>query len=273
MLPVIAGYDVYLVCLGFSVLVGSIIFITGLRSAYPSYRGALVLLGLLCFAGIGGAKLYSLWVRGFPAFEIVAELRGGLRYPGALIGVALALFFWSRWSAERPSLLAICDCTAPALAFAMATFRVGCLATGCCFGSMTEKILSIQFPVGSPAWHAHLESGWIRSLEPTSAAVHPLQVYFIVLSLAVGTILLGIQRIKQFDGQVVLAYLAIHEPLKWGLEFLRAEEVGHIQAVSGLVAVAAWGLVALLFFMRRKVFFQTISDRVHRRGTPDRAAR
>jgi prolipoprotein diacylglyceryltransferase len=75
----------------------------------------------------------------------------GYRYPGALAAIVFALPLAGRLILPGVSVGRLADMIVPALAFALATFRLGCLAVGCCFGTVSGLAWAVQFPAGSPA--------------------------------------------------------------------------------------------------------------------------
>src|SRR5690606_29246276 len=128
--------------------------------------------------------------------------------------------------------------------------RIGCFLGGCCFGAPHDGPLSVSFPPGSLAsvsqWHAHL----LDSPNVASLPVHPTQLYE-----AVGCLLIAayahfwLTPRRRFDGQVMLAVLALYALLRFGLEFLRADERGGALgwSTSQLLSVVAIAGCALVY--------------------------
>ena len=84
------GLDALRVLISPIAIFGIVFFILYLRNdRIKAGRAVLLLLAIGVFAVLG-AKLFSLHVRGWELYEpLSSELRGGLRYPGALLGMIL----------------------------------------------------------------------------------------------------------------------------------------------------------------------------------------
>lgn len=203
-----------------AVLVGVIVFAWAARSeGLPLGRVLLAQAGLAVAGLLAGRLHLLLEINGHWTWAHL--LQPGYRQPGALLGVLLMLPVM-RWLAlPRVSLGALADCVALAAPFALVVLRVGCFGIGCCFGTPTTLPWGLRFPPGSPATEVHAALGRIPSVHTDSLAIHPLQLYFLLLSLSVGLFLLWFWRRKQYDGQVVVVFLAMHEFGKFLLEGLR----------------------------------------------------
>lgn len=233
----------YPVALGLAVTGSAVIGALGLRRiGVPLAVCVRVQLGMAA-AGLLGAKLYSLIARGGSTWPLAQELTQGYRYPGALIGVAIGLAL-ARWLARGVSLGAIGDALAPSVGVGAALLRVGCFLAGCCYGVPSALPWAVRFPSGSPPWHAHLGAGWIGSDSNLSLAVHPLQLYFIAVSLAAAALAWWLQPRRRFTGQVLLAFLMTDAAGKAVLESLRQTSPPGVQIGSLVIALAA-GLAML----------------------------
>jgi phosphatidylglycerol---prolipoprotein diacylglyceryl transferase len=83
--------------------------------------------------------------------------QGGLVVYGAFFGgvsgmLAFAYKFRMPW-------LALADLIAPGLILGLAIGRIGCLMTGCCYGSECHLSWAITFPPLSPAYYSQVERG------------------------------------------------------------------------------------------------------------------
>ena len=79
----------------------------------------------------------------------------------------------------------VLDTMAIILPVGMAVQRIGCLLAGCCYGKPANLPWGIAYGDHAPAYHKHLQSGFIHAGEPTSLLVHPTQVYQIILCLLI----------------------------------------------------------------------------------------
>jgi len=130
----------------------------------------------------------------------------GLTIYGAILGAALGIWIYSRFSSFRFSYFA--DLVVPGLILAQAVGRVGCTINGCCYG------LPTSLPWGVVYTHP-------ESYAPLGIAVHPTQLYEIVFLLIVFGVLLNLRRRFQPDGSLFLIYLSIYSLWRVGIDFLR----------------------------------------------------
>jgi phosphatidylglycerol:prolipoprotein diacylglycerol transferase len=173
-------------------------------------------------AGHLGGRLYMLAETGGP-WTLGALVAPGYRHPGAIAALLIALPVMRRVLLPGVSLGLLGDCIAPAIAFASVVMRVGCFGIGCCFGAVSGLPWALRFPPDSLPSDTHARLGLLPSSHVESLAVHPLQLYFLALSLGVGFVCLWLMRHKRYDGQVLLWFLALHESGKFLLEFLRQD--------------------------------------------------
>ncbi len=201
------------------------------------------LLAVALLAALVGAKLFSVVERGGIVWSNPAwELAYGYRYPGGLLGIGVAALALRWWLPPGASLLRLADSLAPAIALSMSIVRAGCFLAGCCHGLPTSWFWAARFPAGSPAWHSHVDRGWIAAAHPVSAAVHPLQLYFGITSLALAVFLM--RRRPRRDGEVFFLFLLIDGVLKLGLEQIRLDYRPSLVWSAALFAAAgAFGLM------------------------------
>jgi len=161
-------------------------------------------------AGLLGAR--AAWVvQHPPAYEGVASLvtlRAGTMAPFA--GVAVALIVGGAWVSRikvRP--WAWYDVLAPALALGLVFERLGAFFAGTGFGRYAgDAVLSVRFPVGSPAFAEHRRTlaNLMRSGSLESLAVHPVQLYAAALGLVGLALCVWVRAHRRFEGQVFLSF-------------------------------------------------------------------
>jgi phosphatidylglycerol:prolipoprotein diacylglycerol transferase len=103
----------------------------------------------------------------------------------------------------------------------------------------------VAFPAHSIPWDTQVTAGLIRADAPVSLPVHPLQLYFLVCSLALGLALLWFGRRRAYVGEVLLAYLVIDNLAKFVLELLRDPAIPHLRQMSLAICVMATGVLVL----------------------------
>lgn len=211
-------------------------------------RACLRILMMLGAGGLLGAKLYAVFEDDSSWWFLMSDPTHGYRYPGAVIGLAVVLVLFRQRLCRGGSLGALGDALMAAVGVGAALLRLGCFAAGCCFGAPSRLPWAVRFPAQSPAWIAQLRAGLITPSAPASLPVHPLQLYFMLLSLAAAALALRLEPRKAYEGQVVLAFLAVDQLGKFGLEYLRDEPLPGVQVASlafGLAAAATLVIVAV----------------------------
>jgi phosphatidylglycerol:prolipoprotein diacylglycerol transferase len=142
-----------------------------------------------------------------------------------------------RWGRIPAGTLA--DILAPAFAFAMSVVRIGCLLAGCCSGRPTSLPWAIRFPAHSLPWAAEVHAGLLSIDSSQSLPVHPLQIYFGLLSLGLGIFCLWFARRKAYEGQVFLVYVTAYGFGQFFLEFLRFGPLPHVQYMALAIALVS----------------------------------
>jgi len=241
----IFGYPAFPIVFAFMMVIALGINLTLIHRQGHPIRPVVAFLVAFCAIGMVGAKVFSWFMRGH-IDPIGVELYNGYRYPGAMIAVILAIPFLRRLLPTDFSLKELCDLLAPGTVFALAIYRVQCLLVGCCVGQPTSVPWAIRFPRYSAPWLHQAHENLISRQELLSLPVHPLQIYFLIASLAVGFFLLWLLPRKSYDGQVILAYFALHESSKFLLEFLRDPIEPAIQFTSLAIALVAVGALLVV---------------------------
>jgi len=131
---------------------------------------------------------------------------GGLTIYGAILGAALGIWIYSRFSHFQFGYFA--DLVVPGLILAQVIGRVGCTINGCCYG----------IPTSLPWGIVYTQPG---SYAPLGVAVHPTQIYEMVFLLVVFGVLLWLRGRFQPDGSLFLIYLGLYSMWRVGIDFLR----------------------------------------------------
>ena len=179
----------------------------------------------IILAGMIGARamhVVTYWEEQYadqPLSHLLDFRGGGLVFHGGFIGAALAVILYVRLHGKQP-LWKIADAFAPSIPLGHALGRLGCLMTGCCFGTACDLPWAIHYPAHSPAFTALGQA-------PTDAAhslyVHPTQIYSALLNVALYGGLAWLYRHKRFDGQVFGLYLAGYSINRFVVEFFRGD--------------------------------------------------
>lgn len=169
------------------------------------------LMFLLFISGILGARLfYVIWHwkdQGYSQRPIEALLihKGGLVFFGGFLMACLALSIWCRM--KHLSLAKVADTLAPPLALGHAFGRLGCFMNGCCYGKECKYFWGI-YPPFPPE---------------VIGPIHPTQLYEVAALLYLAFILIIIERMARYPGQIALAYCMIYALFRFFIEFFRGD--------------------------------------------------
>ena len=175
--------------------------------------------------GLVGAKL--LWVVEHHAEDSLLSLllsRGGMSWFGGFAGGIAAGLLVMQW--KRLPKIAVLAAAAPALAIGQAIGRIGCFLVGDDYGRPTQLPWGIAFPQGLP---------------PTTARVHPTQIYEAMALMPLAWLLLRWRR-TQSDRFVLGAYLTLAGLIRFTIEFLRVD----VRVIAGLSVAHLASLVAIM---------------------------
>lgn len=241
----VTGYGIMMM-VGF--LVGGWIIDRDLRSRglNPAYSGDILIAAVI--GGVVGAKLWYVALHGaHTLFD-----RGGLVWYGGFLGGCLAVGLQGlyrrvpiRWTAQV---------MAPALPAAYALGRVGCFMVGDDYGRVTSGWWGVKFPQGLPPTTAAglADFGWQApaGTDPTTVfAVHPTQLYEVVLMLAAFMVLWALRTKRLGTGWLFGLYLVFAGAERFAVEFLRLKDdrflAGFTVAQLTSVMLVAFGVVLI----------------------------
>ncbi len=164
------------------------------------------LVGVL--GGLAGAKLLYVIEHWAEPLSDTLLSRGGMSWFGGLTGGVLAGLAMVAYS--RLPLMAVLSAATPALALGQAIGRIGCFLVGDDYGRATSLPWGIAFPQGLP---------------PTTARVHPTQLYEFVLLSVIAVILVRLRRRGTPDRTVVAWYLVLAGGMRFLIETVRVNQV------------------------------------------------
>ena len=134
---------------------------------------------------------------------------GGLTAYGAILGAALGIWIYSRFSKLQFGYFA--DLVAPAVMLAQAVGRIGCTINGCCYGTPTLLLWGIIYN--------HPDALVPRNL--LGIPVHPTTVYELIYNLLVFGVLVKLRGRFKPDGSLFLIYLGLYSLWRLSTDFLR----------------------------------------------------
>lgn len=175
--------------------------------------------------GVVGAKLWYVALTGDPGALLS---RGGLVWYGGFLGGVLAVML-NGWRRKVPMRITA-HLVAPALAGAYALGRVGCFVVGDDYGRPTDAFWGVKFPQGLPPSTAGNMATLFRvpmaaDIPPSTVlAVHPTQLYEVIIMLAVFMLLWRWRLSDRPMGWLFGAYLAFAGAERFLVEILRAKD-------------------------------------------------
>lgn len=248
----------------YGIIIMSGVVLAGLLAAYRAkQRGhdpeiVWDLLVWLIVGGIIGARLWHVFTPPPSSIEMgkttlyylthpldmIAVWNGGLGIPGAVIGGAIAMYFFTR--KRKLSFAEWADIAAPSLALGQAIGRWGNFVNQELYGAPTDL-----------PWRIYIEphrrvSGFLEQ-----EYYHPLFLYESLWN--IGNMLLLLWLSRRFGerlktGDIFLAYLVIYPIGRFLLDFLRldASMLGGINANQSFMAVVAVLAAGMLVWRHRK---------------------
>ena len=186
--------------------------------------------------GLVGAKLLYVideWNPKTQSLGSVLFSRSGLVFQGALIGSAVAVLFYTR--RHGMPLWSTLDALAPSIALGYFFGRLGCFSSGCCHGSECgfdhwHSVSGGLFPGGEVVsghgfpWIALVfKEGGLGSLH--GVPLYPTQLMEALGGLVMYLGLAWLHKNRRFPGQVFVAYVIVYSVLRFGIEFLRGDDI------------------------------------------------
>ena len=166
---------------------------------------------------------------------------GGLVFLGAPIAV-VPFVAWFLRKHKMPTWSSV-DAIVPGVTIAHALGRVGCLASGCCYGKPTEL-----------PWGVRLDSE-IVEMSMRGIPLHPTQLYEAAALTILFFGLMWVHRRRAFDGQVALTYFMAYPILRSIIEVFRGDlirgfVIDGILSTSQFLSILVFAAASALLFYR-----------------------
>ncbi|MGC9054762.1 MAG: prolipoprotein diacylglyceryl transferase [Candidatus Hydrogenedens sp.] len=147
--------------------------------------------------------------------------RGGSMFLGAFTGGVFGTFIY--FELKKVPRIEGLEIFVPYIPVGGIFGRLGCFCEGCCYGTVTDSIFGLRFPMGSPAWAEHVYKGLISSDQFFSLPVHPTQLYEIGMWILMGIILITIRNRKPRKETLILSFLILYFLMRFVEDFVRAD--------------------------------------------------
>ena len=216
-----------------SFLVGGWVIRAGMERIGEDPEVAWDLVFMAVLGGIGGAKLYYVFLN-WPRFmeEGLSFVfgRGGLVWYGGFF-LASVLVIWEMKRQKLP-VAKMLDVSAPALAIAYAVGRMGCFLVGDDWGRPTDAAVGIAFPQGAPPTRVDIiERQFGITVDPDLIAqygqvvpVHPTQLYEVGMSTLIFFVLWRLRFHDHKPGWLFALWLVLAGIERFIVEFFRAKD-------------------------------------------------
>lgn len=253
LLPSPEGHSYYTTCYvaAFGVQL-ALLLRAGYKRGYP-LETWLALIAASTLAFIIGTKLLALPTDAWPALlqhgtwpatTARSVLGGGLGF--GLVLVLLRRWLGFSWHVADAFALPFCA--------GLVVQCVGCLLTGCCFGEVTDGAWGITYAAGSIPYIFQQQQGLLESGATHSLALHPTQLYMLVVCAGTGLVLWLTRRRQWPAGSWALLQAGLLLLGRFTVEFWRdpaGEPVGAAVVAVGNVSMLElqWVLLPYAVFL------------------------
>lgn len=221
------------------------------KKSIPVENVIIILATALAFIILGGGLLYILVTYSFS--EIVSFIsngdfsfitNSGIVFYGGLFGAVAGGLLGAKIS--KTTVSDICETMLPFVPFAHAVGRVGCFLAGCCRGMEYQGFCAVYY------------KNSIFGLSPNQG-YFPVQLLEAFLNCLIGIVLLVFSKKTKQKVNVVFMYFLLYGAARFGLEYLRGDEIRGIylglstsQWISICLVVCAVGYFCSLHLYKMK---------------------
>jgi phosphatidylglycerol:prolipoprotein diacylglycerol transferase len=198
------------------------------------------LVNIIIIASIVGSRIFfvleNLKVYSKNPLSILFIWQGGFSYNGALFLSLVCTFLWLK--RKKISVGKMLDILAPSVAIGFFFVRIGCFFNGCCFGTPTDLLWGVVFPLESPAGEVY-----------ENVQIHPTQLYSSLLGLLTFFLLVKLERISKIAGRrglLFLSFLLLSALWRFVIEYFRYKDPNSI-TVGWFTEVQIYCTVIIIF--------------------------
>lgn len=194
-----------------------------------------------------GARLFYVFVYNWAYYaenllEVLAVWRGGLSFFGAVFGMLVAVWIFSR--RYRLNFYQLTDCLVIAGTPGLFFGRIGNFINGELYGRVTDSWVGMVFPMGGPFTR------------------HPSQLYEAIFEgIILSVISFFIYRREKFYGPVSTIFLVGYGLFRFILEFVREPDVqiGFL-TLDQILSLGFFPLAVILYLHARRLNFKIITS-------------
>lgn len=190
------------------------------------------------FLGLGaifGAKYFSLFIN-FKKYSLVSFFKWGLSSYGAIIGMMLMLFLFTKLF--KKSFKKLIFIIFPFLPLMYAIGKVGCFLAGCCYGREYNGLFHVTYFYSPSA--------------PAGVNLFPAQL---LESIIFSMIFIYIQTSnKKHKEQFVGAMIFLCSLTKFLLDYLRMSHIGKILSINQMISLFFMGISLFIITRKNRVF-------------------
>jgi len=188
----------------------------------------------------------------------IQSFGAGLVFLGGLIGGFIMVTLFIRKNGL--DWFKTVDLIAPLIALGHGIGRIGCLLVGDDYGIPTNLPWGIAFPNGAPPSTAYYieKAGYVfpEPISPgTVCAVHPTQIYEMILYFIIFLFLRRMLNKKHFDGEIFINYLFLAGLSRFLIEFIRLNTKYYMNLSGAQYISIAMILVSIVwhFYYRKNI--------------------
>ncbi|MBI4244176.1 MAG: prolipoprotein diacylglyceryl transferase [Planctomycetes bacterium] len=198
-------------------------------------------------------------------YDFFKKWQAGFALYGGLIVGMIAGIVYARW--KKQPVLKLLDIAAPAILLGIAIGRIGCFASGCCYGlpcdEKNPQAWCVKFPKGdsregTAVFARHRQLNLVTDQDQFSKPVHPTQLYETVACLFGFFLLSFIWKKQFFDGLIVSLMGMFYSVWRFINEFIRDDPERLSGSIFGLtwpqelsIIVFLFSFIMLFYFKRR----------------------
>lgn len=186
-------------------------------------------------------------------------------YGGLILGMISGIIFARM---KKQPVLKLLDIAGPSVLLGLSVGRLGCFATGCCFGKTCDLPWAVSFPRGTdtnitPVFQKQVSDGLVDSSATHTLPVHPTQLYEVIACI-IGFFALSyiLKKKKLFDGFVILMTGIYYSVWRFINEFLRDDPERLHGEIMGITWPQQVSIVMFLFCAVMLIYYWKKSRRV-----------